>query len=299
MVVDVSICAVTFKRPSGLARLIESLARLKLPENLVAEVVLVDNDPAGSAVLDPQRLEAAGTLTIRWQHEPAGDISLARNRCVEAAEGRWIAFIDDDEVAHESWIAAYALISEEVDADGFFGPVVPQLEEACEGWLDLSFYARPRRRTGAEIRVTGGYTANAFVRRTLLREVPFDPAFGQTGGEDSDCFLRALERGCHFVWCEEARVDEFIPPERHRPGFLTCRALEGASNWAVILQSRSSAPRSWLLLGSALRVGVAALWLPVACLGGRRRAFAAWIWLCVQIGRFYGTTGGRIQWIGR
>ena len=76
------------------------------------------------------------------------------------------------------------------------------------------------------------------------------------------------------------------------------RALEGASNWARILQSRSNSPRSWLLLGAAIHVGAAALWLPVACLGGRRRAFAAWILLCVQVGRLYGTTGGRIQWVG-
>ena len=68
MVVDVSICAVTFKRPRGLARLIDSLARLKLPEDVIVEVVLVDNDPAGSAVRDAQRQEAAGALPIRWQH---------------------------------------------------------------------------------------------------------------------------------------------------------------------------------------------------------------------------------------
>lgn len=300
MVVDISICAVTFKRPGGLARLIDSLARLKIPDDVIVEVVLVDNDPAGSAVNDPQRVEAAGTLPIRWQHEPAGDIARARNRCIAAAEGRWIAFIDDDEAAHESWIAAYALISEESDADGFFGPVLPCLEVPRESWLDLAtFYNGAKRATGALLGISGAFTSNAFVRRSLLREVSFDPAFGRTLGEDTDCFLRALERGAKFVWCNEACVSEFLPPERHSMGFLTRRALEGASAWSHIQAARSESPRVVQALVGVLRLATATLWLPLAFLGGRRRAFSAWLRLCIQLGRLYGLAGGHVERTGR
>ena len=116
MGVEVSICAVTFRRPRGLARLLESLGRLKLPEGVAAEIVLVDNDPEGAAFHAPDRQESAGGLAVHWHHEPRGDIAHARNRCVDAARGRWIAFIDDDEAAHEGWIAAFHWLSEQVEA---------------------------------------------------------------------------------------------------------------------------------------------------------------------------------------
>lgn len=297
MPVDVSICVVTFRRPLGLDRLLASLARLKLPEALVAEIVIVDNDPAGSAIRSEGRPESAGLLPIRWHHETGRDISRARNRCIQEASGRWIAFIDDDESAHESWLAAYAEIAERVEADGFFGPVLPRLEQPRDSWLDLeTFYARKRRTTGETLGFSGPCTANAFLRRTLLREVPFDAAFGQSGGEDTDCFLRALERGSRFVWCDEARVDEFIPPERHRPRFLLRRALEGASNWARIQADRTSAPLFWQLCVASLRVLAAALLVPLACLAGRRCGFMACMRVCTQLGRLHGTLGARFQW---
>lgn len=295
MGIDVSICAVTFRRPRGLARLLDSLARLKLPGDLSAEIVLVDNDPEGSAFRDPQRAEQAGSLPVRWHHEPRGDIAHARNRCVDAARGSWLALIDDDEVAHEGWIAAYHWLSEQVEADGFFGPVLPRLEVERESWLDLAtWYADPRRPTGTVLGVAGVFTSNAYVRRALLREVRFDPAFGRTLGEDTDCFLRASDRGARFVWCDEALVDEIVPPERHRASYLSRRALEGASAWSHIQLRRSGSPWVLHLAAGLARAGAALLWLPVAACGGRRRGFSAWLRLCTQLGRLYGLFGGRV-----
>jgi GT2 family glycosyltransferase len=46
----VSICIATYRRPRGLARLLDSLERLKLPPDLVVETIVVDNDAEGSAL---------------------------------------------------------------------------------------------------------------------------------------------------------------------------------------------------------------------------------------------------------
>ena len=47
----------------------------------------------------------------------------------------------------------------------------------------------------------------------------FDPAFGRTGGEDSDFFARQLRSGRVFVWCDEAVALETVPPERWTAAF--------------------------------------------------------------------------------
>jgi len=46
---DFSICIATYLRPLGLARLLDSLERLKLPSGLRVETIVVDNDEDGSA----------------------------------------------------------------------------------------------------------------------------------------------------------------------------------------------------------------------------------------------------------
>ena len=46
---DVSVCVATYRRPESLARLLESLARLKLAEGPTLEILIVDNDPQRSA----------------------------------------------------------------------------------------------------------------------------------------------------------------------------------------------------------------------------------------------------------
>jgi hypothetical protein len=43
--VDVSVCVATYRRPAGLARLLASLGRMKLPAGLRVEILVVYNDP--------------------------------------------------------------------------------------------------------------------------------------------------------------------------------------------------------------------------------------------------------------
>lgn len=290
--VDVSICALTFRRPEGLARLHESLARLKLPSGTRIEWVLVDNDPEASAFARAERPTHAGAVPIVWQHEPTGDTSRARNRAVETARGEWIAWIDDDETACEAWLSYYLVMAERFEADGFFGPVLPRLEQPRADGPDLErFYARARAATGSPARQPR--TGNGFVRRRLHREHPFDLAFGSTFGEDAECFLRALDRGARFVWCDEASVEEWIPPERHTARYLARRAVQGAAAWSRIQQRRGGGPR--LLQGGVglLRLALAGLGLPLRALAGRTERLAGWLRVCDAWGRLAGMLGSR------
>ena len=63
---DVSLCVITYRRPEGLARLLESAARLKIPEGVRVEIVLVDNDPASAP--DDAREDAGIPLRRFRQH---------------------------------------------------------------------------------------------------------------------------------------------------------------------------------------------------------------------------------------
>jgi glycosyltransferase involved in cell wall biosynthesis len=280
--VDVTIC-IASQRPDGLARLLESIGRLKRPSDLAFEVVVVHNAPQPSAA---HELPDPGAAVRRFW-EPRDNLSHARNRGVEQARGRWLAFVDDDEVVHEGWLAAYGSMLETCECDGFFGPVLPRFEPPANGWLDERFFQRERFASGTPITRHGARTGNAFVRRGLFDTLRFDAAFGRTGGEDWDLFRRMQTRGARFLWCDEARVDEFVPVERRCVGWLARRAFHGGSVY-VRVEARTPAARRRHLVRGALGASAALLALPAAALRGRAGALRGWLWLCVQVGKLHG-----------
>lgn len=294
---EVSVCIATFRRPSGLERLLESLARQKLPAELSLEILVVDNDPQASADLVAERL-AGFPHPLRWLSEPRRNIARARNRALAEARGRWVAFIDDDEAADEDWLAAYARAAAREQADGFFGPVRGRLERNVTPWLPVQdFFQRPVWPDGSEPPAGALSTANAFLRRALFRDgSSFDPAFGRSGGSDTELFGRMRRSGARLLWCGEAGVVEFVPPQRHRMAWLAQRAFRGGCV-DTRLRTRQGGLRVRLRVAAralAASLGLAAC-LPPALLAGRARAARVGLRLCVQAGHLWALLGGRYE----
>jgi len=291
MGVDVSICIATYRRPDGLSRLLDSLERLKLPIGIRIETIVVDNDREESAS-SIVRSRAGSLEPIRYLVEPRRNIALARNRALSEASGEWVAFIDDDEVAEENWITEYLEHIERRPCDGAFGPVLPKLEEVVTPWLDVpTFYTRRRHPTGETLGAGDLYTSNALIRRRLFDVRSFDPSYGLTGGEDSELFGCMLRSGARFLWCDEARVVEFVPPERHQLGWLVQRAFRGGFVYTRV--ARSNAPGDSLKRGlrAGFLIGALVALAPLAAMGGRRSLANVVLRICTQMGHLWALTG--------
>lgn len=290
--VDVSICIATYRRRHELERLFDSLSRLKVPEGVRGEVIVVDNDPAS----DPAAAPAAAAVppfALHWLREPRRSIAYARNLAVKHARGEWLAFVDDDEVVDESWLAAYWECASEGHCDGYFGPVLPRLETWRTPWLDVSFFEHARFASGTRITGLGAHTGNAFVRRALFRDACFDPAFGQSGGEDTALFRRLAARGARFEWRDEAVAHEFVSASRHRPGYLVQRAFRGGCVHAQIEHELGRVPsRSAAVTQAMAAAGVFLAGAAVMLVGGRARALRVLRKAAVQAGKAWGHLGG-------
>jgi len=291
MRVDASICVATYRRPEGLARLLDSLERLKVPAGIRLEIIVVDNDRDESAASIVQSLSCS-VGSIHYCVEPKRNIALARNRALSEASGEWILFIDDDEVAEEDWLAEHLNLVERESCDGAFGPVLPRFEAPKAGWIDIdTFFAMRRHPTGTVLDRADLRTGNAIVRRRLAVEFLFDPAFGRTGGSDSELFGRMLAAGARFLWCDEARVAEFVPPARRRFGYLAQRAFRGGCVYTRLARSGTSSDSVGRFLRAVVVIcGFAAL-VPIAALGGRRLLARVALRICTQLGHLWSLTG--------
>ena len=234
--IKISVCLCTYKRPQGLIDVLSGIACQKnLPGEI--EVIIVDNDSAGSAreAVDNFSIQSKN-LQIHYHIEPEQNIALARNRSVANAKGEWIAFIDDDEIPEAEWLSELVATAEKFDADGVFGPVFPILPNGTPLWIKKGrfFEKKSAQRTGDNVSAGGTRTSNTLMRAVDLkqRKTLFDPRLGLTGGSDYHLFADMLDHGSKFVWSEKAIVHEEIPKERANLKWLLKRYVRNGQIYA-------------------------------------------------------------------
>lgn len=143
------------------------------------------------------------------------NISLARNKCVENASGKYLLFIDDDEYADIFLIQNFIKCFKNFNADGIFGTVISYYDENVPPWvIKGKFFDRIIQETGEKPKFLR--TGNCFIKKQLLQqfEGPFDPQYGLTGGEDINLFSKLQQKGANFIFCAEAIVYDFVPKDR-------------------------------------------------------------------------------------
>jgi GT2 family glycosyltransferase len=234
----VAVCVATCRRPDGLARLLHALDAQALPEGLAQlRIVVVDNDPSGSArdVCDEASSALDTPLDYRLEKRPG--IAPARNTGLETAlpNADCIAFVDDDEIPEPSWLAELLHARERHAADAVTGPCLPRFDSAPPEWIERGgFFARPRHPDGT-LRDTA-YTHNALVDARALESLGsfFDSRLGLSGGEDNELFGRLAELGHRIVWADRAVVHDCVPADRARLGWILRRAFRvGTTTLAI------------------------------------------------------------------
>jgi len=266
---SVAVCALTFRRPAGLARLLDALGGLTVPAGVEVTAVIVDNDADRSGEPVVRNVADGFPLPLRYVVESSRSISVARNRAVAEAEAvgaGFVAFVDDDEWPEPDWLEQLLRTQTATGADVVAAGVLPVFEQEPPAWIRAGgFFERRRHEHGERI----GYatTSNVLIRRDRLGlvEGPFDEAFGLSGGEDTHLFAQLARAGCTLVWCDHAAVHELIPPSRVRVGWLVRREYrrgqtlslslraQGATRWRVIRRVGNAGQH--LLAGVVLTVG--------------------------------------------
>jgi hypothetical protein len=247
--IETTIVIPSYRRPEDLARAIASvLAQRGLAG--AYEILVVDNDPGGSAAPVTERLAADSPAPIRYAHETRPGISHARNTGVAEAAGRYLAFLDDDEVVGPDWLALLLDTLRRFGADAVVGPVLPRFPEGAA----IDAYRR-RVYTRDALLPTGSPLLRWNIGNSLFDKArcfvgpkPFLPRLGRSGGEDTVFLRQMTRRGCTMVWCGEAIAWESVPLDRLEAGYLLRRAFRGAQTTTYVCTAVK--PRE---LGRALR----------------------------------------------
>lgn len=236
--IDIAVC--TFRRMAALSETLASLAALKVPPGVTLRVIVADNDVAPSARPCADAACKNLPMALSYVHCPAGNISLARNACLEAADADFLAFIDDDETAEPQWLESL-LATATGGADVVLGPVRAQYGPDAPGWMRRGdFHSTRPVRVKGEIRT--GYTCNVLLRLAApaVAGRRFDHALGRSGGEDTAFFAEVHAAGGRFAFAGEAWVNEPVPPARARFSWLAQRRLRMGQTHGRLLAGRGT-----------------------------------------------------------
>jgi succinoglycan biosynthesis protein ExoM len=243
----------TYRRPELLAELLRSIGASVGQAR--PRIVVVDNDPAGSAAGVPP---VAG-YPHEYHHESTPGIAAARNRVLSLLEHGEdaVIFVDDDEVVDPSWYAT--LVDASRDADVVSGPVVARYGADLPRWIVRGrFFDRDRQASGSATRHPA--TNNVLVRVEALHGLQgrwFDESFSTTGGSDTELFDRMRRHGSRLVWCDDALVYEDVPSSRASGPWLWRRNVRLGNVTSRIRFAGTPRPLQVLIGAGRMVAGVA------------------------------------------
>jgi glycosyltransferase involved in cell wall biosynthesis len=266
---DISIVVCTQNRAAMLRGALASLYDLAAA-GFRYEIVVVDNGSTD----DTQKIIAAAAAEsqhpLRGVYEPNQGIVAARNRGIRAAQGRWIAFFDDDQLAERGWLAELYRGAAEKDCRVVGGAVHLAFPDGCERRLDPTVrmllgeakLADQPLPYGGRLTPGGG---NLMVERSVFDEVGVFVRTVSGRGEDTDLFSRIERAGIAGWYIPSAIVQHLTPPERLSEAYL----LSLARRMGVGIAQRQRA--------ACGRIKFAAVWLAKALRAAVVQApLAAW-----------------------
>jgi GT2 family glycosyltransferase len=295
----IAICAVTYRRPLGLRRLLEGLNALQLPEPAPdIEVVIVDNDPERGAEAVCSEIRDRFRWKLRYDVEPRRGIATARNRALALVSGdtEWIASIDDDEVPEGSWLAELVRVQRETGADVVAGPSLPHFAEPVAPWIEAGGFFEPQRRPDGSP-IAYAYTGNVLFRASILADERFCPPFAErfalSGGEDRHFFQRVGRAGYRLRWADGACVHEWVHASRANAKWLVHRMFRVGNALAFIESELEPGwrRRSRLLARACAEVLSGFVILPRAWLQGTVASVRARQRIASSLGMLWGLLG--------
>ncbi|WP_300526857.1 glycosyltransferase family 2 protein [Maricaulis sp.] len=251
---SVAVIIPTFRRPDGLKAAVESVQRQSRPAD---EIIIVDNAPEGCA---RSVADAFRDARIHYLHVPEPGVANARNAGLAMTEARYIAFLDDDEIASEHWLAALLHSQAALDVAVVFGPL--QARTKARGRLRQNLLNRLYSRPGPDEdqRLDKPYgCGNSLIDRNAVKigSRPFDTALNETGGEDDAFFAMLQDEGARFGWASQAHAIECVDPRRAGWTYMLSRSFafgQGPS------QTCAHGPRpDWLGVARWMAIGVVQL----------------------------------------
>lgn len=214
----ICIAIITYKRPLGLKKLLNTLKLQELNNNILS-IIVVDNDATGKNTDIVEELKKDNyPFELNLFVEKKRGIVAARNRAVEEflkTDIEYFIFIDDDEwPVGNDWVLKLIEAQQMTNADIVYSDVsvIPETEEIA--WTKDAF--RVQGYGSNIVPIKKYFTNNLLIMRKVLEDMHplFDERFAMTGSADLHFSIKANNLGYKAYYTPYAPVEEMFPLSR-------------------------------------------------------------------------------------
>jgi len=186
----VSVVVPAHNAGATLGTCLESLGHLDYPDY---EIIAVDD---GSTDATAEIATRAGARTLRLSHRGLG---AARNAGIEAAAGRYVAFVDADARADANWLYHLVETITRREAAAAGGPNFPPLPNSAIAAAICAAPGQPREVRAGDDTLEQLCGCNMIIDKAAAESIGgFDPMF-TAAGDDVDFSWRLRERGLEIA----------------------------------------------------------------------------------------------------
>lgn len=217
---SIAISCNTFLRPDILAKTLDSIAKLNIPDGILIKVLVVDNDKNATAKPVVEKIKITYPFDLTYCVEEKRGLANARNRLLQEAINlgvSHIAILDDDDIADKDWILNLVdLYNNQENAYIISGPEYCCFDGEFPKYLtNNNIFVKKTTKKKGELRKVCS-THNAFFPINIVKDanIWFDSSFIFMGGEDGDFFYRASKAGYNIAFNPDAIVREINGKDR-------------------------------------------------------------------------------------
>lgn len=234
--IDFTIAIPTYNGDARLPPLLARLQEQKNVENIAWEILIVDNNSTDQTqqVLRDFQTHWNKPFPLKYCREEKQGLAYARQRAISEAQGKWVAFLDDDIRPAPDWVAnAYTFGQEHPQAGAYGGQIHGDFEiPPPENFQRIESFLAIRERgskphlykanslslpPGAALVVNKqAWRENAPARPTLIGRVNGK----MLAGEDYEILLHMHHSGWEIWYNPAMHVEHQIPKQRLEKDYL-------------------------------------------------------------------------------
>jgi len=264
----ISIIVPTFRRPKGLRSALESL-KFQSSGNKPIEIIVTDNDPDGTAKLYVSEFTASCNIQVIYVHATEPGVANARNEALKVARGRYLAFLDDDQLASANWLSELMQVMKDHSAGLAFCPTFAQSSVDVKFKTQcLEFFTRniekPMRGPVDDFFGCGNSLLD--LRKCSLPDPPFSLDTNETGGEDDLLFSELQSQGITIVWTDRTFAKENVEDWRMTHKYIGVRSFAYGQGPSRICADKANFDLKGLLKWSAIGIAQFCVYAPLSIL---------------------------------
>ncbi len=231
--VDVSVVICTYNGASRIPQVFACLQQQEPVADLAWEIVVVDNNSNDDTAAVCREYQRANTMNVpvRYCFEGRQGLAYARRKGAAVARGDLLAFLDDDNWPHPTWLEAIATFSRSHPQVGAFGgqihgqfevPPPPNFDRIARFFALIQGdvpYCYNDKYAGAAIKMFPPGAGLVVRQAAWQSSLQSEPQLPQTG-EDLELLLQIWQSGWQLWFVPTIEIDHHIPASRLEPGYL-------------------------------------------------------------------------------